>query len=368
MPNSLVRVLVLSIMTIAAFGTARGQESNLSEGPSGKVIEIQSSRSPQPLLIVLSHDRRSGFWASGFTRLKDWKVPDTGDPIQAMDFRARLVGDHGELDISLFRGKRFGEITENVAHIVLSVGDTVIVSELKKFGFEPVTVKMSLVPTTIADVPLVSNPAPMLRTTVSNFVSTLPAFKVRFLNESKKDVAALAWYTVAGDKKLMSALAQAEYGKPLIEANGSYELNIRAENPDPSEDYISFVIGAVIYEDGTVEGDALQAANFFSFSEGRKKALGQLVPLLFKTAEQNSQSSDIPTLIAAVDNLTDGGPRVSGRPRSPVGIAFAAVISEALESLRQLNSVSVGKPDVEVRRSLTQLAEFYRDWQNRMQK
>lgn len=373
MPNIFFRSLVILSAAIASLGSVNAQRSNSSTEPSGKVIEIHSERFPKPALIALSSERSAGFWASGFPRLKDWQLPNPGDPIQVIDFHARLVGDQGQLVISLYRGKRFGEIIENIAHIVLSEGDTVVVSEMKKFGFEPVTVRMSRVSTTVADVPMVSNPAPLLRTTVSNVVSTLPVFKIRFLNESDKNIMAFDWHTETGGRGLLSGLAQGRYGRPLIEANGTYEMTLNAENPYAENPYasgniISMVIGAVIYEDGSIDGDAQRAANFLSFTDGRKKALDQLIPLLLKATEQRSQRSDIPALIAAVDALKDGGPKRNGRSVGGVAIAFDGVITEALISLRKLNSESAGKTDEEVSLSLRQLTDFYRDWQSRMQK
>lgn len=366
MMNSLFRFLVVVIMTITAAVLVNGQEANSITEPSGKVIEVHSSRSPRPSLIALGRDRSSGFWAS-FPRLKDWKPTSAADPIQVIDFKARLVGDQGELVISGLSGKRFGENTEIIARIMLSVGDTVVISEMKKFGFEPVTVKMLQIATAIADVPLVSNPAPLLRTKVSNVVATLPTFNIKFVNESSKDIMAFAWHTQAGEHMLLTSTAQGKYGEPLMAANGSFEMNISAENHDTGSPYVTMVIRAVIYADGSIDGDPKEALSFLAYTEGRKKALEQLVPIFRKAADKSSRRPDIPSLISAVDAISDGGPQVNGRPSSPAGIAFAGVIKEALESLRRLNSESM-EDGVETQRKLAELSDFYRDWQIRMQK
>ncbi len=362
------RFCVLLILVVTLTGLASGQDSDLRLEPTGFVIEIHSNRPPGPVPIELRRDKSSGFWASGFPYLKDWKRSDTSEASQVLDFKANLIGDQGELVISLFRGKRFGEIIEKIARILISEGDTVVVSEMAKFGFEPITVKLLRKTTTVANVPLVSNPASLLRTTVIPIVSTLPKFYIKFHNETGKDIMAFDWHTEAGGRRLMTGLAQGKYGHVLIESSSSYEMNINARQNKGDTDLIKMVISAVIFKDGTVEGSTQAAETYFSFTEGRKKALDSLVPLLESASVGNSQRPDLAGLIARVDSLTDDFPKIDGNIYTTVGIAFESVITEAMQNLRKIDSESVGKPDSEKMAKLNEVAKFFREWQSRMAK
>lgn len=365
MPTVLFRSLIYLVFLSSAFVATNAQNR---QEPSGRILEIHSGRWPRPSVIALSSEHSNGFWGAGFPRLKDWKLPSTGDPVQAMDFKARLVGDKAEVMISLFTGKRFGENVEVIARIAISEGETIEVSDLKKFGFEPVAIKMLVTPTAVADVPLVTNPAPLLRTTVNSIVATIPTLSVKFENGSPKAIMAFEWHTETDGRRLMSGVAQGKYGNALIVPGGLYEMNLKTNTRDTDHNPVTMVIGAVIYEDGSIDGSPQAAVAFLAYTEGRKRALEQLVPLLLKTAETKSGRPDMLELIAKVDLLTDGGPKVNGRPASPVGIAFAGIITEALGRLRQLNSESVGKSDAEAISSMTELANFYRAWQVKMKK
>ncbi|MFT3745970.1 MAG: hypothetical protein QM785_17000 [Pyrinomonadaceae bacterium] len=363
MPTILVRSIVFFVFMVCAIPTTNAQDE---QNPTGKILEIHSGRQPMPSVIPLYREHNYGFWASGFPRLKDWKVPSSGDPVQAMDFRARLISDKAEMTISLFSGKRFGENVEVVARVWISEGQTIEVMELKKFGFEPVTVKMLATPTVVADVPLVTNPASQLRTTVSNVVATLPTFNIKFLNGSPKDIMAFEWHTETGGRPLASSIAQGKYGKALIEANGSYEMNIPASKRETDLGPIQMVIGAVIYSDGSIEGSTRSASSFLSFTEGRRKAVEEISALLEKAVERKAGRDDLSSLILRVDSLDDSLPRANGRPTSAVGIAFAAVVTEAVGFLRRADTDFAGKSEAEFISALSDLARFYSEWHNRM--
>lgn len=363
MPTVLFRSIIFLLLMSSVFALANAQDER---NPTGKILEIHSGRQPRPSVIPLYREHNYGFWASGFPRLKDWKMPSGGDPVQAMDFRARLVGDKAEMTISLFSGKRFGENVEIIARVSISDGQTIEVTDLKKFGYEPITVKMLATSMAVADVPLVTNPAPQLRTTVSNIVATLPTFSVNFLNDSPKEILAFSWHTETDGRRLMSGLSQGRYGNALIDSGGTYEIKIKSNKRETDLNPVIMIIGAVIYRDGSIDGDPKAATSFLAFTEGRKKALEQIVPLLQKAAEKGPGRADIVSLIAKIDGLTDGGPRNNGRPSTPLGIAFAGIVTETVGLLREADRDFTGKTDAELGTSLIKLAKFYSDWQTRM--
>jgi hypothetical protein len=365
MPTILFRFLVFLVLITSTFVLTNAQDR---QEPSGKTLEIQSTRTPPPGNIALFWERSNGFWAPGFPRLKDWKMPSTGDPVQALEFKARLVGDKCELTISQFSGKRFGANIDILARVVVVEGETFVVSELKKYGFEPVTVKMVTTPIAVGDVPIVSNPSPRLRTTVNSVVATLPAFSIKFQNDSPKDVMAIEWHTETSGRILLSSISQGKYGKALIEANGSFERIIRTQKRETDLNPVTMAIGAVIYRDGSIDGDPKAASSFLAFTEGRNMALDKIVPLFDKAIEIRAGLGDLASLISDVDSLNDGSPRVNGRPSTARGIAFNDVVTEAVGFLRRAEVDFAGKSDAEFAAALNDLAKFYREWQTRMKR
>jgi hypothetical protein len=128
------------------------------------------------------------------------------------------------------------------------------------------------------------------------------------------------------------------------------------------------VIGAVVYRDGSIDGDAAEAANYLAFEEGRKRALDRLVPMLEKAADSGLGSTNLLALIGKVDLITDGGPQINGRASSAAGIAFEDVISDALVQLRKIGSNFDAPGGNENARALKDMASFYFEWHGRMKK
>lgn len=371
MKRSCCRLSCLFLIFFALILSIKGQEARAKDPPSGKIIQVISADSRPAAPIVLRTERSSGFWGSNFPRIKDWQQPANEQPAQVLNFEANLIGDKAEVIVSVFKGRRFGEIHEPVGTFILGEGESAKVSGITRYGFEPLTLKFIAVPNAIADVPLVSNPSASLRTIVSPIVATVPTINVKLINDSTKAIMALSWHTVAGKQIRMVATPQGRYGKPLIGANGGeYELAIPEERPGNFAGSLSFVIQAVIYEDGSVEGDASVGAGVMSGTRLRKQALTRLVPLLQAAAQARSEPLDLPALIAQVDAVTEGGgtsETVVAKSR-PIGGPFAAVISELLKKLRALDEQSAKTPAAAQRKALMDLATLYREWLERLSK
>jgi hypothetical protein len=340
---------------------ARGQEITPEQQPTGKALEVISSGPSKPALIALSA-KSNGFW-SDFPRFTDWKLPPGEERVQAVSVYAKLVGEKAEVSVSVFRGKRFGETKDQIASFVLAEGESAKVSELARFGIEPCLIRMIRVEPSIANVPLIVNPVASLVAVVVPIVSTLPTFRLRLTNNSEKAILAMVWHTEARGKRLMSSLPQGKLGRALIGPNAEYQLTVDYDNPDPTAVNMSFIIEAVIYEDGSFEGDSAAASHFLEFVEGRKKALSEILPIL--RSEANTAAPDLAALITRIDAA--GEARSSRKTRED--IAFSGVLSDVLAALRALGAASPQATGTDgVRQALLGLTTAYSEWFDRLPK
>ncbi|HEY2847432.1 MAG TPA: hypothetical protein VGI80_06390, partial [Pyrinomonadaceae bacterium] len=137
-----VRLLFLPFLIAALIGSTFGQNDNAAAEIAGLVLEVtHSANGPTPL--VLNKDRPTGFWTANIPHLKDWKPPQGFAPVQAVNFEARLTPDgKAEVRVTVFRGQRFREREDRVATYLVSLGETVMTSDLKGYGFAPVPMKL----------------------------------------------------------------------------------------------------------------------------------------------------------------------------------------------------------------------------------
>jgi hypothetical protein len=165
------------------------------------------------------------------------------------------------------------------------------VEELRQFGIQPFKIKLVRLPPTLGPVPdiLLKEIQSLLVVKAVANDSTLPSFQISLLNQSGKDVLALAVNVTANTMVKMTSLPRGVEGKPLIEAGKVHELRVAAplrarqtmggyEPFTPTNQRIE--ITTVVFADGTFEGDPAAAARF-KLTRAREKAeLSRLIPLL----------------------------------------------------------------------------------------
>lgn len=340
----------------------RPQDVKAALEPSGKVVEVYTDNQKPPSIISLRTNKETGFWGSNFPKIEGWRLPTGEDSVQVVNISAKLIETEAEVVVSVFKGKRFGEIVEVVARLTLSSGESAEVSELKKYGFQPIRIKMMTIGTITANVPLVSSPAPTLEVFVNPAVSTIPAFEVKLLNESGKSVIAIAWHTEGGGRRLLSSMPRGRYGEPLIKHGGEYVTRIRDSNLNPSLARTSLVIDTVIYDDGTFDGNPQNAATLLAFFEGERKALSKVVPLLREVGQADSQKLNLLGLITRIDAVTGDIEDKNGQSTSAVRVSFDHIIQDLVDAVRKLDSNSAGKSDAVIRNDLMEVLRFYEEW------
>jgi len=392
MKSIFIRVTGLMILLASFLISIEAQGSPSTSEPSGQALEITFYNGDRPAHINLRKECPCGAWFGRFQRVKDWQQPEGLDPVRAVNIVPRIIGDKVNIRITVFTGKRFHENEEFVAEYFVSQNDKISVPELRKFGVEPFEIAVIHVTPSIGNVPVIVNGTQSVQVSLRPAYATLPSFHAKFFNYSNKPIIAIAWKTHTGDRELLSGFPHGLQGKPLMLPNESYERTIGVALPGnpassaiPAEarPRILFVVEAVVFEDGTFEGDAKKAATYRGFMAGRKHRLSNLIQILKATIEKEPKIIEIDQLITRVaadaDHIGEpvfaeflnDFPNFTEKERRDVRrsaeIASSGVKREMLEALRQLQAAP-GQSPAGLQNGLRELVRNYQDWLERLSK
>lgn len=347
------------------------QDASENSKPTGLTIEITYHKENKPAYLAVPEtddEKVKSAWFSHFERVPNWQLPAGSLPVRAVNFVSRCEGDAVKVDISVITGQKLHEKEESVAALTMRENDKIIVKELLKFGVEPFELSVVRVTPSVTVLPSVNNKSRSL--TVASLepnYSTLPSYKLMLANNSGKAVSALTFNVTVNGFFILSGMPQGDDGNPLIEPGGVFEKMIpNASKPNRlSEGQIVPVvpnqvitISAVVFEDGTYEGDQLEAARFLAFTLGRKLQIKRIIDLLkqvggkeFDLAEINRQANDlsIATDETEFDKFTGKFPNLSDKEisqlRTSVEVALQGTKRRFLDEIGvSLNEISETKP------------------------
>ena len=143
--------------------------------------------------------------------------------------------------------------------------ESVSVQELERFGVEPFRIRLKRLSPAVTHQPVVRSLAKSLEIVgIEPLTSTLPRYKLTVRNLSDKDIMALSLHVLGGGLSVMSSMPHGQEGLPLIRAGSFFEsiqpLKTKSVQtpggftPDSPSSQAT-VIMAVIFEDGSYEGD-----------------------------------------------------------------------------------------------------------------
>ena len=274
-------------------------------------VEITYHKELKPAYLAIREEGKiSGVWFAKFQRVPNWNPPAESLPVRAVNFVSKREGKAVKVDVSVYTGQKLFEREESVISLIINENDKIVVKDLLKFGVEPFEISLVRITPTVGILPVVNNKSSSV--TVANLeptYSALPSYKMTLANNSSKAVSAFTFDIKVGDKIMGVSTPQGKEGRPLIEAGGFYERTFKNANQPvkvsegqtfPVEPDQIFTISSVIFEDGTFEGDELQASMFMAFNLGRKIQVKRIVDLL----RQNSQNKlDLGVLKKQAENL-----------------------------------------------------------------
>ncbi|MEO8074136.1 MAG: hypothetical protein ABI686_12935 [Acidobacteriota bacterium] len=381
--------LIFIVLLFASIVCPAQSARKISE-PTGLTLEVTffKGREPAHLDIYENVVAPRGGWFALFKRLPNWQPATDSLPVRAINVVSRLENSVVKVKVSVFTGQRFHDREEFVANYEMKENDKIIVENLTKFGVEPIEISVVKVTPAVSILPAALNKTASLQ--IMNLepnYSTLPSFKLKLLNTSNKSVLAFTFEIRINGRIELSGMPQGSDERPLIEAGNSYERTISNDFQDTKlsdgeipqvKNNQTIIISSVVFEDGTFEGDQLDAARYLSFSLGRQLQIQRMMPLLRQTAENKpdllSFSEQISNLSVSVDENTfdeflKNFPNLSKsekmRLRTASEVASQGEKKRLLDNLEIVTKSQKGKNAIAARDWLIEVVELY---QNRLEK
>lgn len=296
-------ILLLAICTIVGPGQVFAQET--APQPTRLALEVTFYPGRTPGYQAI---KREGAWYGLFARIDALHTPRNA-AFRAVHVASYLEQDTVHVIISLLSGEKGPENKLQVAEYVIRETQKITVEELRQFGIHPFEIKLVRLAPTLGPVPSVVLKDIQSLLVVNSVAvdSTLPSFQIFLLNQSDKDVAALA-VNVTSTKREMSSLPRGVEGKPLIETGKVYALRVATplRARETRGGYEPFTlpnqrieITTVIFADGTFEGDPQPAVMFKSFRANEKTELSRLISVL-----ENAMTSpeDVPDALKTLEH------------------------------------------------------------------
>ena len=295
-------LLFVSVFLTFSLTPAFSQENKSPSLSDNFVLEVMSAKG-RPL----AYQRIGGWtWYDGFMRAPGFEAPAGVRPVEAVKIYTREESGAAKVKVTILRGANL-EFEDIVSEY--SVGtDKLVISDLAKFGVVPFEVGLVRAPSTAAYMPKINNDTKSLVVSVEPIVSNLPSYKIRVLNSSSKPVAGFSYNTFLEGRRRYTGMPQQFDGTPLINPGNQYEkvfpyalkstTQSTGEVPPPIEG-LQLNVLAVIFADGTYEGDMIEAARFRGYKIGEKIQLSRILEALHSKAAANWD-----TLAPKVDELT----------------------------------------------------------------
>lgn len=379
--------VVLAALFLSA--PALSQQTNAPEpAPGNLILEVTYCKCAKPGFQMIPNVSPKGAfnWYGAFPRVAGWKQPAGTLPVRAVNVLPRMDGDAVKVRVSVFVGVSSHEKEEFVGEYSIREGGRAVVKELTNFGVEPFELGVVRAAPTAAMLPSIVNKTKSLQVTVEPNSSSLPTFKAIFYNSSTKPVAAFSYETTLNGQRKISGMPQNMLGRPLIPPDTPAEKIIRSSLPpvtastgqaeNAAGDFV-LTVKAVIFTDGTYEGDASGAARFRAFSVGRKIQAERISNLL-QQAVKNGASVEIMTTLgaqvsglsenvdeAAIKNLLAEFPSLSETEKADLPLLANAAAQDVKNSL--VNEIAAKKKEANLSNEaiaawLATAGEKYKNW------
>ncbi|MGH9176521.1 MAG: hypothetical protein ACRD1H_19280, partial [Vicinamibacterales bacterium] len=270
--------------------------------------------------------RESGGWTPMYPRIASWQPPDGALPVTALDCRQVLEGGAVRVWISVLRGEPHRE-KEAVETILVKPGERIVVESLRDFGIQPVTFALTALSRTTLHTPQIVNKTAGLEVTdIESVMEPAPKYRISVKNLSTKAAMTFQVQSYRENQLTLSGRQGNPDGRPVIAPGETFSFlwsassrgGATAEGWAPgSHDVVE--IAAVLWDDGTFEGDSTGIASAVLVYLGRRVQLARMIPLLAAAARSTQDPRrTITQLRALLESLTvvpDDQTRAEGRER-----------------------------------------------------
>ena len=307
-------------------------------------------------------------------------------PVAAIKYR-RGLGDDGNVTVgvSVLRGQAH-EQEQPVATVVVERGAPVIVDALRSVGVAPVTLRLtSLSPTTLYPPTVVNRTATLDVVSIEVLQQPNPRYEVTVRNLSSQP--ALNFHVVAyrGGRRALSGNQGHRDASPVVAPNGTYSFVLdpapamrgnSGEWAPASHDTIE--IAAVLWEDGTIEGDPEPMAAVLGLYMGRAAQLARAIAVLKAVRGFDNPQRTRLALQGQIERLSiepDSAALATARERlrhlenidqrPVIGAVRSGMVSTRSGVLDDLRETP--EDHIAFRRRLADLVALYEKWQIRFE-
>jgi hypothetical protein len=275
--------LILTLLSGCAVGVHAEQPGQPGQDAAVLVTTFADGRTTHT--VVTRRPRSS--WTPLFPRLPGWR--EASDlPITALKF-VRTLGDSNTVTVAVavLRGAA-REREDPIATVVIGPNDVVTIQALRAVGVAPVTLSLTALGDTTLHQPLVVNRTAGLEVTDIELVMTpRPHYRISVTNVSSQPAVNFHVAAHQGGQRALSGNRGNRDASAIIAPGDTYSFDLDASSGAPPtaagwaplpHDVIE--IAAVLWEDGTIEGEAAPMAAALSLYRGRQVQLTRGLALL----------------------------------------------------------------------------------------
>jgi hypothetical protein len=312
---AIAAALIIAVLSCTDAAFLQQQNKSASGDLALEIDDIhgQPSFSPIPFTLLFYQ----------FTKVVGWQRPSsqTTDP-SAVKLVCNREGDSVRIDVSVLLGqfdkldtpRSLKGIPEKTVAVYFAKQDeTIYLRELPEYGIEPFEIKVVSAKPPVATAPQIINKTKAVE--VAGVEESRQQYHLSLKNISSKNIIAFNLYVPSREGK-SSQMVQGTQDRPAIKSGALYEMDVHISTgghitpqgyvPDPVEQP-KIVIGTVVFDDGTFEGETEAAADIEARQKGRKVQLSRIVELLesILDAPEDDTAAVIEKLRTQVSALTE---------------------------------------------------------------
>jgi hypothetical protein len=218
-------------------------------------------------------DTPTNGWTPMFPKLAQWRSPE-GLAVTGINYQHVLEGGGVGVTISLFLGSP-PQKEVDVARVLVTPGNPVPVTALEQFGVEQVTLSLSAFDPRLLPPPRVENKTAALHIeSVEMSDGDRPGYRIAVRNHSKQPVLSFFFDSFRDGRPALSGRRGQRDGTPVVLPDDTYTFFLGTEHP---LDLLR--VTGLMFEDGTVEGDAGGVGVTRVVFAGRRLQLGKVVAI-----------------------------------------------------------------------------------------
>lgn len=314
---------LIALTLFCVLSTASSQDRPARPPASDFNVEILNLDARNHIFSIPGSPVRAGYIAHiNLTRVPDWK-PSDDVPEEVAALRLQFWLDDGvsRIEVTAHLGKiaphsrpyEWNKLTTTtVAARTLPPGELVTISETERFGIVPFQIRAFRAKPWSVGPPQVTNKTQSLNAVAVS--EDRPVYMVTVRNLSHKHIKSLRWYGLEDGRKSGGSGIS---GERVVSAGGLFEIRQhfgfteeRAKTDSAESEPVQtreIVIAAILFDDGTFEGEADEAAEMAAHMAGQDLQLKRVQRLLrpLTATQKNRQARALKKLKRDVTSLSE---------------------------------------------------------------